>query len=222
MQPDQSNLAPKSPELNKAVEIVSKSVDTALSPLSAFIWSYEKIKDFVSSKVSEKLKEVPPEDIIPPKPHIAVPAIEALRYTGEEEELSNKYANLLASSMDVKTAMTAHPGFVEIIKQMTPDEAKLMKYFSKSQLLPLITLRLETGSGGFDIIKHFSFFGEQAGCDFNNLVPSYLDNLSRLGLIKIPDNYWYTDPNVYLQLENHPSIVTNMNQLNIKVNFIQQ
>lgn len=207
MQPEQTNSNESG--VNKALELVNKSVNTALAPISGFIWSYEKIKGFISEKVSEKLHGVPPEDIIAPKPHIAVPAIEALRYTGSEEELSDMYANLLASSMDIKTATNAHPSFVEIIKQMTPDEAKLMRYFSNTSILPLITLRIETaGSGGHDVIKHFSFFGEKAECSHSTLVPSYLDNLSRLGLIKIPDNYWYTDESIYLPLEKHPTIDT--------------
>jgi len=196
-------------DLSKTVQIITKTVNTALAPVSAFIWGYDKIKEFVSTKVSDRLKGVPPEDIVPPKPHIAVPAIEALRYTGSEEELSDLYVNLLASSMDAKTVSNAHPSFAEIIKQLAPDEAKLMKYFASQGNLPLISVRLETGTakgGGHDIINNFSLFGKPANCENHSLVPSYLDNLGRLGLIKIPDNYWYTDDSIYDDLRNQPEI----------------
>jgi len=69
--------------------------------------------------------KTPPDQIVVPKPNVAGPALEALRYTWHEETLSDLYANLLAaSSMDKSTADGAHPAFVEIIRQLTPDEAK--------------------------------------------------------------------------------------------------
>ena len=219
----QDVVQPAAQEVGKALQLVAKTVHIALAPVSILVWGYEQIKDFVSTKVAEKLSGISPEDIIPPKPHIAVPALEALRYTGSQEELSNLYANLLASSMDAKTVADAHPGFVEIIKQLTPDEAKLLKHFSTTGTLPLITLREESGTphgGGFDIVKKLSYFGEEAGCENVDLVPTYLDNLSRLGLIKIPDNYWYTDPATYDSLFNHPRTIRFKEDIEFRNNAI--
>lgn len=93
----------------------------------------EQIREFVHNRVSKKLENVPPEDIQPPKPHVGVPALDALRYTGAENELADLYANLLATSMDRQTAYRAHPGFVDIIKNMCPDEAENHEVPSKSQ-----------------------------------------------------------------------------------------
>jgi hypothetical protein len=116
--------------------------------------------------------------------------------------------------MDVKMVSMAHPSFVEIIKQLAPDEARLMKYFSTGKPLPVITVRaeLEEGGGGVDVIVNFSMFGEAAGCEHPHMTPSYLDNLTRLGLIEVPDKF-YTAPNAYDELENHPSIVEAKRQL---------
>jgi len=168
----------------------------------------------VSTKVAEKLSETPTEEIVEPKPHVAGPALEALRWTGHEDSLRDLYANLLAASMDMKTASMAHPSFVEIIKQLTPDEARLMKYFSTENLFPIIHVRAqsEDGSGYQDILVNFSVLGEAAGCENPNLTPSYLDNLARLGLIQMPEVH-YTAPNVYDELENHPSIVEARKQI---------
>src|SRR5947207_1857122 len=79
---------------------------------------------------SEILKDVPKEDIITPKPNVAGPTLQALTFTEGEPELQELFANLLAASMDIKTAPFAHPSFIEVIKQMTSDEAKIMKYIS--------------------------------------------------------------------------------------------
>lgn len=36
------------------------------------------------------------------------------------------YANLLLSSMDDRTAEYVHPSFVQLLKEISPDEAKLL------------------------------------------------------------------------------------------------
>ena len=65
------------------------------------------------------------------------------------EELRNMYANLLAASMLKDEKENAHPSFVEIIKQLSPDEAKLLKKISESgDAYPLIDVKLNVAGGG--------------------------------------------------------------------------
>lgn len=198
-------------QVGKALETVGKAINLALAPVGALVWGYEKCQDFISTKVADRLKDVPPEDIITPKPNVAGPAIEALRYTGHEEELSDLYANLLASAMDKKTASGAHPAFVEIIKQLTPDEAKIVKLFSKSRPYPLISVRSnykEEARGGLDILSNFSLLGVEAGVELPEMTAAYLDNLCRLGLAEIPSlSFSYTAKGLYDPLESHPLVL---------------
>lgn len=134
---------PAAQELGKGLQTVAKTVHIALAPVSVLVWGYDQIKDFVSTKVADRLKNVSPENIITPKPNVAGPALESLRYTGHESSLSDMYANLLAAAMDKSTASGAHPAFVEIIKQLTPDEAKLIGLFINHMPFPLIDVRRE-------------------------------------------------------------------------------
>jgi hypothetical protein len=209
----QDVMQPAAKEMGKALHTVSKTVHIALAPVSILIWGYDQIKDFVSAKVVERLKNVPPENIVTPKPNVAGPALEALRYSGYEDELSDLYANLLAASMDKATANGAHPAFVEIIKQLTPDEAKLVSLFLTGRPLPLLNVRWEYKvqtdgkMGGMDVIVNFSQLGEMVGCEFNHLVPAYINNLCRLGLAEVPHMWAYMSKGVYESLENSSVIV---------------
>lgn len=204
----QDMLQPAAQELGKALQTVAKSVHVALAPVSALVWGYDQITDFVSTKLAERLKNVPPENIVTPKPNVAGPALESLRYTGHESSLSDLYANLLAASMDKTTASGAHPAFVEIIKQLTPDEAKLVGLFIAPHPLPLLNARWEyknptdEKTGGMDVIVNFSQLGVLAGVEFPNLTPAYIDNLCRLGLSEVPAMFQYTGKGVYDPLEN--------------------
>ena len=217
----QDAVQPAAKEVGKALQTVAKTVHIALAPVSALVWGYEQIKDFVENKVSEKLKNTPEEEIQSPKPNVAGPALEGLKYTGHEATLRELFANLLATSMDAKTASIGHPGFVEMIKQMTPDEGKLMKLFlqfSQARPFPLITLRWEFkegNSGGADVLRHFSILGIEAKCENPELTPEYLDNLCRLGLIEIPQSIYYTTPGVYDILEKHPEVIKSIEKINL-------
>ena len=206
----QDALQPAAKQIGGALETVAKAIRVALAPVSALVWGYEQIKDFVHSRVAEKLKSTPPEDIQPPKPNIAGPALEALRYTGHEPTLRELYANLIAASLDKKTATIAHPAFVELIKQLSPDEARLMRLFAVDRSFPVITVRAEnndSAKGGTDVLARVSLLGIEAQCEHPELTPAYLDNLSRLGLIDIPQFMSYTDATLYKTLEEHPQVV---------------
>lgn len=209
-------IRPAAKEIGKALGTIAKTVNIALAPVKGLVWSYEKIEEFVTIKVSEKLRNTPESEIVTPKPNVAVPALESLRYTGHEESLRELYANLLASSMDLMTSASAHPAFVEILKQITPDEAKLLKLFSINRAFPLLDVRSERQTpplGGRDILTSVSTLGEEAGCENAHLTPSYLGNLARLGLIEVPTFFKYTAPNVYDHLENHPSVLAMKSQI---------
>jgi hypothetical protein len=207
----QDVVQPAAKEFGVALQTVAKTVHIALAPVSALVWGYDQIKDFVSTKVAERLAKVAPEDIISPKPNVAGPALESLRYTGHESSLSDMYANLLAASMDKNTAQGAHPAFVEIIRQLTPDEAKLVGMFVHNIAFPLLNVRWEykkpeDGSGGQDVLVNFSHLGNLADCEYPQMTPAYLDNLVRLGLINIPTFFQYTAKGVYDALENDPLV----------------
>lgn len=213
---------PAAQEIGKALHTVAKTVHIALAPVSALVWGYDQIKDFVSTKIAEKLKNIPPENLVTPKPNIAGPLLDALRYAGHESSLSDLYANLLATAMDSSTAQGAHPAFIEIIKQLTPDEAKLVSLFVNDIALPLVNLRWEYKpnqdgkTGGQDVLVHYSHLGFQAKCEYPQMTPTYIDNLCRLGLAKVPTFWEYTTKGVYDELENDPLI--NTHKSNIEAN----
>ena len=119
----QDAVQPLAKETGKILQTVGRAVNAALMPAIGLVWGIEKIEEFVYTKVAKKLEDTPVDEICSPDLAVAGPALESLRYTGHKESLSELYANLLASAMDLKTAKTAHPGFVEIIRNMSSDEA---------------------------------------------------------------------------------------------------
>lgn len=207
----QDAFQPAARELGKGLAVIAKSVNVALAPLSVMVWGYEKIQEQFLPKVAEKLKDTKPEDIITPKPNLAVPAIEALRYTAHDESLSDLFAGLLASAMDKNKADKAHPSFVEIIKQLTSDEAIIIDKFGKYNSLFLVDLIISTQTDNSMIFSSRVLFSNFTALNFDDdlmlkdFSPSYINNLCRLGLTEVPESLSITgSDDQYELLENHP------------------
>jgi Abortive infection alpha len=165
---------PAAREIGKSLVTVGKTLNIILAPLAAVVWGYERIQAFVETRVAEKLRDVPTSRIVAPSPNVAGPVLEALRFAGHEEALRELYANLLASSLDSSTARNAHPAFVEIIKNMTPDEARILRCFSERTEAPLLNARLwNQDNTGYTVeLRSVSNIGVQANCQHPDLVPS--------------------------------------------------
>jgi hypothetical protein len=200
---------PLAKQLGKTLETVGKAINMALSPVSGLVWGFENIQVFLATKLADRLKNVPPEDIITPKPNVAGPAIEALRFTGHEESLSDMYANLLAAAMNRSTAQGVHPAFVEVIKQLTPDEARIFSLFSSRSVFPIITVQEQrTDSAGTrDVLINFSHLSKLCSVESPSLVPVYLDNFCRLGLASMPEGLSLSEANAYAELEADVSVI---------------
>jgi len=216
----QDVLQPAARQIGLGLETLTKTIHIALAPVSALVWGYEKIGDFLSSKLTDKLKNVPAERIQTPSLLVAGPIVESLKFAANEETLRDLYANLLATSIDSATAQNAHPGFVQIIKNMSPDEAKIIKYLITSGDQPLIDIKINVQSkGGFRILRrNFSHIGKNVGCDFNNLIPNYLDNLCRLGLLEIPAGRYIIAEGIYEKLEEDQEITSIKQQILVEAN----
>lgn len=211
----QDTLQPAAKQIGQSLETVTKTVNIALAPIKALVWGYEKIEEFISTRVSEKLKNVPEENITTPTPQVAGPAVEALKFAGHDPNLRELYANLIATAMDKSTIHQAHPGFVEVLKNMASDEAILLQTFISTYQYPLIDIRakLKDGSSYTVIYANYSHINRNVVLTRPDLTPSYLDNLCRLGILEIPAMVYITLPNTYEPLETDAEL----NGLKLKI-----
>lgn len=113
------------PALQEVGSVAGRTVKALLSPLRGLLWGWEKIEVFVENAVKERLDRIPDDKRKSPDPEIAVPLLQALTYTAQNETLRDMYVNLLANSMNIDKNNIVHPSFVEIIKQMNSLDAKV-------------------------------------------------------------------------------------------------
>jgi hypothetical protein len=170
-------MAPAGNELGKAVVTVAKSINLALAPFAALVWGYDQIREFVLTRLEEKFKSKP-HRFVPPNLVVAGPTIEALKYAGHEPILREMYINLLATAMDAESAHKAHPAFVEIIRQLLPDEARLLNWLATHESKHI---KMDQNDRTAAVVKEYA---EPAACAISGMIWSYIDNLQRVGLVR--------------------------------------
>lgn len=119
-----------SPAVSEVGKVAGRSVKALLSPIRGFLWCWEKIEEYVEQAVQKKLEGVPEERLKSPEPEIAVPLIQSLTYTAQNETLREMYIALLANSMDKSKENVVHPSYVEIIRKMNRLDALVFEKLS--------------------------------------------------------------------------------------------
>ncbi len=202
---------PVAQEVGKALKTMGGVINVALAPLSAMVYGYEIIGTKLKARLERKLTKTAPENIITPPLQVVGPLIEKYKYVHDNEDLSEMYVNLLASAMDKDSVQKAHPSFVSVISELSPDEAKLLKAISRAKALPKLDIKIRfiepngQDKGSIYIYKNFTLLGTEAGLLYPDLTPTYLSNLERLNLISCPVDELgssYTDESIYTALEN--------------------
>ncbi len=120
-----------SPTMKTVGQTLNGVVKILLSPISGLIWGWGKIKQCVICGLEKRLANKNQEDLQTPNPRIAVPVIQALQFSANEDEIREMFLNLLANDMDKNNNNLIHPSYVEIIKQMSTLDALLLKNLSK-------------------------------------------------------------------------------------------
>lgn len=193
-------LQPTVQEVGKLAARIPRAINAAFSSLDKWILNKEYNVDETKKLLEEKLENVEPEKIVTPESYVAVPAIQAISYSMNSEELRNLYANLLAKSMNSDTKDLVHPSFVEIIKQMSPIDSLVFKTIMQRETNPLIDLVYEKRESDFPIPSAMRTIATNIS-DIDvapiETVCVSIDNLVKHNLICVPTDSAYTENSNY-------------------------
>ncbi|OGP20065.1 MAG: hypothetical protein A2054_01330 [Deltaproteobacteria bacterium GWA2_55_10] len=191
------------------VSQVGKALGSVLGLGNTILWPITLMNEKANialkrnlEKYREQIKEVPEDELTEVPPEIGVPITEKLSYV-TNEELSNLYVNLLAKASTFKTAESAHPSFVNIINNLSPDEALLLEQFRDTDALPYVEARLvkkDNRNQWLTVAELLTDLRVDKLAFPDNLI-SYLSNFEGLGLIKIRKDIFIVNDALYDPIE---------------------
>lgn len=136
------------------------------------------------NELKEKISKIPEEKIIEPDIQVVAPALEASKYCILHKEIRELFTNLIFSSINNDYCKYVHPSFSDIIKQMTPLDAKNMIIFSHKHYHPICNYRIFYKDTSFDDYYKNIFLSNPNELDLT-LQSVSISSLERLGLIEI-------------------------------------
>lgn len=152
------------------------------------------------ARYCDNLNKIPSDKIREVEPEIAIPIIEKLSYTSNEE-LANAYANLLANASNKDKIDLIHPGFIEKLNNMAPDEARIIEYLRGVTDIHYILFRAQNSNNMS--FRDLSCKLTRLGADLN-LVPKrasvHLENLVSLSVLQDNVGMWKIDDSEYEKL----------------------
>lgn len=194
--------------------LIPRAINAALERVHNWVAHREYQIEKTKKLLEIKLQNVKPDDIVPPDPHVAIPALQAISYSMDNDEIRNMYANLLAASMTKVIKGDVHPSYVEFIKQMAPDEARILRYIYQTQSsIPVVTLRSENPSNneGVDVVTYFTtLYRTVDGLEIRDpdKTAIFVDNLIRLKLLQMHDGNYLVAPGIYDPVENDAALTS--------------
>jgi hypothetical protein len=211
---DDPNVKQSASELSKTALTLTKAINNALLPLAALNFAVEKAKIYFTERFEKDLKQkadkISTNNLIEPKASIAGPALQGLSFAHEEPLLRDLFLELLAGSMDKEREHFVHPAFVEILKQIESEEARLIKSILAINILPIAAItRMHKNNGSMIVVKRhiLNITNQNTNMPAQILnLPAMIDNWVRLGLVTVDYDKKITDTKHYDWLVHRPEI----------------
>lgn len=156
-------------------------------------------------ELTNSIESIPESKRTEPSIQVTAQALETSKYCVSSEALRKMFVNLISGSMNTDTHSLAHPAFPEILKQLSTDDALLLKdiYTSKQPALPIASLGIGATEGGYTTFYENIFVPENL--DFSCPKCSLsLASLERANLISISYTSWLTSDSAYDKLRKTP------------------
>ena len=197
-----------------SVGIVNSLVDLWNGAIGHCIHSWSEKRRLIMEEkfipsIAEKISKIPDKNLQEPKMSILGPTLEASKFYIEEEEIREMFSNLIAASMDSDYNTSIQNSFVEIIKQLTPYDAKLFKTFFHHGGNPAMSVIKRNQNESLEILIEL-FYKNYYFQDYI-LNEISINNLERLGLIQIKYNEYISFDIFYEEFKNS-EIVSKLKQ----------
>ncbi|MEU7631460.1 Abi-alpha family protein [Nocardia sp. NPDC049220] len=198
----------------RAATGVARVAWTAVTGVTA--WSVGTAVGVTSTVVRRSIEGAPPREVLAEaesevrdamRKALGLPTTADTPAGNDVPTLREQGAALLRLSANAHDEDDNHPAFAGILAELTPDEARLLRFLHLDGPQPSIDIRIgrPRALSAERIGSMLTMIGEHAGLRFPNRIQQYLINLRRLGLVEHAREP-IGNPNRYQLLEAQSSV----------------
>lgn len=163
------------------------------------IYAQDKL-DKYGQELERRAKSVPEENLVQPRVNILGPTVDGLKYNLDEEYIKEMFTNILISEIDDRKQNKVLPAYIEIVKQLSKDDAQLLKFFKDyyNRNYPIMKLKTKyTNEEGYIYISNNVLLITDDTMTDEWINSVIIDNLLRLKLIDITFSEHVVNTEVY-------------------------
>lgn len=155
-------------------------------------------------ELSDGINKIPKNKLIEPNIQVTAQALENSKYCIESKELRKMFVNLISKSINADYATTVHPSFAEIIKQMSPIDAKILKTIPLRGAIPIVDyIVVDENVGAYKIELGNIYLSNLSNIDIF-MESQSISSLERLGILNIDKTAIIRDRQIYDPYKNTP------------------
>lgn len=213
------NIPDLPPSIDNAIKNATDKPTLSIGTTFADLWdlvfsgiSYlsekKKIKyahklEIFKKQLEESIDRIPADKKVEPSVQTTAQALENSKYCIDQDNLREMFTALISNSMNIDYQRDSHPSFAEILKQMSPLDAEVIKVFKNSPLngFPICRYQISEGGGYLTLLENVFieyFTPNLEACSIS------ISSLSRLGLVKVIYDDVLLNKDAYLGFEQHP------------------
>lgn len=142
----------------------------------------------IDAELKEKYESIPEENRIEPRMSIVCSSLEGLKYNLDEIYIKKMFVNILGNEMDDRKQERIVPAYIEIIKQLSKNDAIFILNYSKifNLIVEMYILHLTNENKYYLLYKTSD---NNIYCDQINIIS--LENLKRLAIINYNEKIEY-------------------------------
>lgn len=170
--------------------------NTVLYPMQKYnLYAKNKLENY-ALELQKRAQGIPKENLTFPRVNIIGPTFDGLKYNLDEEHIKEIFTNILISDMDNRKQNKVLPAYIEITKQLSKQDAMFLKNFENrdSNTFALVIPEYNVIPGGSISLGKELIFAKEEIITLNDLV---IDNLERLNILKIYDDRYITESQLY-------------------------
>ena len=165
--------------------------------------NYAHKLEIFRKQLEESIDQIPVDKKKEPSVQTTAQALENSKYCIDVDNLREMFTALISNSMNIDYQKDTHPSFAEILKQMSPLDAEIIKVFKNSPLvgLPIGRYQINENDGYQTLLENVFidyFMSDLEACSIS------ISSLTRLGLLKVSYDDILLNEETYNGLGLHP------------------
>jgi len=174
--------SPSAKELGKAAVDLVKTARLLLAPFqlaAAFQDRFERVVERIRTRVPEEKQKPPPAEVVGP-------AFRQMQYLDEDNPLWLMFEELLTQAIDEDTTAQVHPSFVQLISQLSRDEAVILYRLRSDEFKVVDTLDYDRFQNTFSNRKVEESTLPTDDLQYPHQMNLYYSHLESLSLVQWP------------------------------------